>query len=79
MGDTVVIGIRIPRWVRDELKRLGIDYSREIREYLIKRVREERGRRLIREINELMESVGRVEGNLSARFIREDRDKSWSE
>jgi hypothetical protein len=78
LGGTVVIGVRIPRWVKEELERLGIDYAREVREYLIRRVREERARRLIREIDELMESIGRVEGNLAARLVREDRDKGWS-
>ncbi len=74
MGETVVIGIRVPRWLREELERLGIDYSREVREYLMRRVREERAKRLIREIEELSKAIGRVRGNLSAEIIREDRD-----
>ncbi|ADI32024.1 type II toxin-antitoxin system CcdA family antitoxin [Staphylothermus hellenicus] len=75
---TSVISIRIPRRVKEELKRLGINYSNEVREYLIKRVREERGKRLIEEIDKLMKSIGLVEDNLSARFTREDRDRDWS-
>ena len=78
MGGTVVIGVRVPKWVKEELERLRIDYAREVREYLIRRVREERARRLIREIDGLMESMGLVEGNLAARLVREDRDKDWS-
>ena len=78
MGGTVVIGVRVPRWVKEELERLGIDYAREVREYLIRRVREERARRLMREIDELMKSIGRVKGNLAAELVREDRDKGWS-
>ena len=79
LGGSVVIGVRVPRWVKEELERLGIDYGREVREYLIRRVREERARRLIREIDELMESIGRVKGNLAAELIREDRGRGWSE
>ena len=78
MGGTVVIGVRVPRWVKEELERLGIDYAREVREYLIRRVREERARRLMREIDELMKSIGRVKGNLAAELVREDRDRGWS-
>ncbi|NPA05286.1 MAG: antitoxin [Crenarchaeota archaeon] len=78
MGGSVVIGVRVPRWVKEELERLGIDYAREVREYLLRRVREERARRLMREIDDLMRSIGRVRGNLSAESIREDRDGGWS-
>lgn len=75
MGKSVVIGVRIPKWVKEELEKLGIDYSREIREYLIRRVREEKAKRLIEEIDRLSEKIGRVKGNLSSEFIREDRDQ----
>lgn len=78
LGGSVVIGVRVPRWVKEELERLGIDYAREVREYLLRRVREERARRLMREIDDLMRSIGRVRGNLSAESIREDRDGGWS-
>ncbi len=78
MSSSVVIGIRVPRWVKEELERLEIDYAEELRRYLIKRVREERAKRLIREIDELMESIGSVKGNLAAELIREDRDRDWS-
>lgn len=74
MGGSTVIGVRVPRWVKEELERLGIDYSREVREYLIRRVREERARRLINEIDKLAERIGRLRGNLSSEFIREDRE-----
>ncbi len=79
MTTTVVIGVRVPRRIKEELEKLGIDYAREIREYLVRRVREERAKRLMREIDELMESIGRVEDNLSAEIIRRDRDRDWSE
>lgn len=75
MSNTTVIGVRVPKWVKEELKKLGIDYAREVREYLIKRVREERARRLIKEVNEFRRKVGRVEGNLAAEFVREDRNE----
>jgi len=77
VGNTVVIGVRVPKWVKKELEKLGIDYSREIREYLINRVREERAKRLIKEIDELAEKIGYIKGNLSSEFIREDRDWNW--
>ncbi len=43
---SVVLSVRVPKWLKEELERLGIDYSREIREYLERRVREELAKRL---------------------------------
>ncbi len=74
MSSTTVISVRVPKWVKDELKRLGIKYVDEIREYLIKRVREERAKRLMKEMDELRNRIKRVKGNLAAEFIREDRE-----
>ena len=71
---STVIGVRIPRKLKEELERLGINYAEEVREFLLRRVREERAKRLIKEIEEFMKNVGAVEGNLSAKFIREDRN-----
>ena len=70
---STVIGVRVPRKLKEELERLGINYAEEVREFLLRRVREERAKRLIKEIEEFMKNVGTVEGNLSAEFIREDR------
>ena len=71
---SVVIGVRVPKWLKDELERLRINYAKEIREYLEKRVREEKLKRILGEIAEIRRRIGRVEGNLAAEFIREDRE-----
>jgi len=74
LAGSVVISIRIPRRLREELERLNIDYAREVREYLERRVREERARRVRARLEALRRRIGRVEGNLAAELIREDRD-----
>ena len=78
MGDTVVIGVRIPKWVKEELERLGIDYTRELREFLLNRVREEKMRRSAAKMDEIRKRARRVKGNLSAEAVRESRDRGWS-
>lgn len=75
LGGSTVIGVRIPRRLKEELEKLGIDYAKEIKCFLEKRVREEKAKRLIREINEFMGKIKPIGENLSARMIREDRDK----
>ena len=69
-----VISVRVPRELKRRLEELGIDYAREVREYLEKRVREVLARRLLREFRELNRRI-RVEGNLAVEFVREDRDR----
>ena len=71
---STVISVRVPRRLREELERLGIDYAEEIRRYLERRVREERARRLRERLRRLHERIGRLEGNLAAEMVREDRE-----
>ncbi|WP_460024325.1 type II toxin-antitoxin system VapB family antitoxin [Infirmifilum sp. SLHALR2] len=75
VGSTVVLGIRVPRQLKEELERLGIDYAKEVREFLARRVREERARRLREEAEALAREIGRLSGNYAAEFVREVRDE----
>jgi len=70
-----VLGIRVPRQLKEELERLGIDYGREVREFLARRVREERARRLREEAEALAREIGRLSGNYAVEFVREVRDE----
>jgi len=72
---SVVIGVRIPRRLKEELEELGINYTEEIRQYLEQRVREERAKRLIERIEVFRKRIKPIEENLSAMLIREDRDR----
>jgi len=72
---STVISVRVPRRLREELERLGIDYAEEIRRFLEQRIREEKTRRIRERLARLRDRIGRVEGNLAAEFIREDREQ----
>lgn len=74
---SVVIGVRVPQRLKEELEELGINYAEEIRRFLERRVREERARRLIEEIESFRRGVKPIGFNLSAEAIREDRDRGW--
>jgi len=71
---STVIGIRIPRKLKEELEELGINYAEEIRHYLEKRVREERAKRLLEKIESFRKRINVIDDNLSAKLIREDRE-----
>ncbi|MEZ0320213.1 MAG: antitoxin [Pyrobaculum sp.] len=69
---SVVIGVRIPKRLKEELEKLGIDYAKEIKEYLQRRVREEKAKRLAEALDRLVETP--VEEDYSTKWIREDRE-----
>ncbi len=75
MGRTVVIGIRVPKELKEELERLGINYSDEVRKFLTELVREKRAEKLIKEIDDFMARIKPIKENFAAELIREDRDE----
>ncbi len=71
---SVVISIRVPKKLKEELDRLGINYSKAVREFLEELVRREKARRLREKMEELKRSIGRIDEDLASRFVREDRN-----
>ncbi|MCY0891178.1 MAG: antitoxin [Pyrobaculum arsenaticum] len=69
---SVVIGVRIPKKLKEELEQLGIDYARKIREYLQRRVKEEKAKKLAEALDKLIEQA--IEKDYSTTWIREERE-----
>ena len=71
---SAVIGVRVPKKLKKELEKLGIDYASEVRAYLEKRVREEKTRRALEEIKRIRKQIGWIDEDLAASLVREDRE-----
>lgn len=69
-----IIAIRVPKELKKKLKELGIKYSDEVRKFLVEIVKRETARRSVSRAMEIQKKVKKLEGNLAADFIREDRD-----
>ena len=71
-----VIAIRVPKKLKDELQELNVNYSEEVREYLERRVKAEKLKQVIKEIDTFRNELGRKTGitQSSAEIIRKDRD-----
>jgi len=71
-----VIAVRVPKKLKEELQELNMDYAEDVRECLERKVKAEKLKRLMKEIdtfrNELAKKTG-ITGS-SADIIREDRD-----
>ncbi len=71
---SVVISIRIPKRLKEDLEKLGINYSETIRNLLEEVVRREKARRLRESMEEVSKKFKPIDGDLATQFIREDRD-----
>ncbi|MEX0568572.1 MAG: antitoxin [Candidatus Njordarchaeota archaeon] len=72
---SVVIGVRISKELKQKLDELGIKVSDEIKKYLEDLVWRETMRKIMEDIHNIRKKIGRIKGNLSAEFVREDRDE----
>ncbi|MGQ4892772.1 MAG: antitoxin [Candidatus Njordarchaeia archaeon] len=71
---SVVIGVRIPKQLKEKIDELGINYTECIRKYLEELVRRELRKRVLAEIKEIRKEIGKIDGDFAGKFVREDRD-----
>ena len=71
-----VIAIRVPKKLKKELQELNMDYAEDVRECLEKKVKTEKLKRIMKEIDEFRNNLSKKTGvtESSADSIREDRE-----
>jgi DNA-binding XRE family transcriptional regulator len=71
-----VIGIRVPKKLKQELQDLNFDYAKEVRSYLETVVKKEKLKQAMKEVDKFRNDLGKKVGVTasSADIIREDRD-----
>ena len=71
-----VIAIRVPKKLKDEIQELNMDYADDLRECLERKVKAEKLKRKMKEIDAFRSELGKKTGITipSADIIREDRD-----
>lgn len=75
MYNMSVISVRVPKEVKDKLRKYGINLSKEIRGFLLKRVEEIEREEALKEILKILEAVPTTEKGYATRSVREDRDR----
>ena len=70
---TVVVSVRVPREVREELERAGIDVAEAVRRYLVALAARERRRRRLEEWDRLLGSSEPSPRGWSLEELRRDR------
>ena len=73
---SVVISVRVPKRLKEEMDRLGgyVNWSEEIRRFLEERVRELRRKRVLEEARRVIERLPEARRGTAAGYVREDRD-----
>jgi len=71
-----VIAVRVPKKLKEELQELNMDYAEDVRECLERKVKAEKLKRLMKEIDTFRIEIAKKTGitTSSADIIREDRD-----
>ena len=71
-----VVSFKVPREVKLKMKRLEryVNWSEELRKFLIKRIEELEREINFREVLENLKNTGSVEEGFSVKSVREDRD-----
>jgi post-segregation antitoxin (ccd killing protein) len=72
---SVVVSVRVPREVKEELERAGVNVSEAVRSYLEELARRVRAERALRRLDKLLEEAVKPSGEgFAASSVREDRD-----
>lgn len=69
------MGIRVPKEVKEELDRLGLDYSEEARRLFEEIIKRKKAEEAVKALKGYRSSVQEVKGNIAAEVIREARER----
>lgn len=73
-----MLSIRIPKNLKERMRRLDVDWRAEIVAFLEQRVRYYEKLKALQEVREILRRHAEVEEGTAAAFIREDRDDPLS-
>jgi post-segregation antitoxin (ccd killing protein) len=75
MGKSVVISVRIPEELKEELEKYNIDEAEVIRRALVNEVKKAKAKELEKEAKEIKEVLSKIPVEDVIKEIREDRDE----
>lgn len=71
---SAVLSIRIPKSLKERMRKLDVDWRAEIVAFLEQRVRYYEKLKALQEVREILRRHAEVEEGTAAVFVREDRD-----
>jgi hypothetical protein len=71
-----VITVRIPDDLKAKMKRFNVNWSEEVRRFIVQRIEEEERKRNLQKALEILKERKSIEKGFSAKSVREDRDSN---
>ena len=71
-----VISFRIPKNLKKSMKEIDINWSEEIRRFIEARVREEKRKKALKEIDAMLSGLPRAKKGTARSYVRDDRDSN---
>lgn len=68
-----VVSVKVPEAVKKKMRQVEINWSEEIRGYILKKIKEMEKEQKLKEIREMIRGV-KVPKGTAAALVREDRD-----
>ncbi len=81
LGNTIeytmdVISFRIPKELKKSMKEVEINWSEEIRRFIEGKVREQKKKMILEEIDSMLSNIPETKKGTAGRYVREDRDSN---
>ncbi|UXD21756.1 hypothetical protein IPA_07650 [Ignicoccus pacificus DSM 13166] len=71
---SVVISVRIPKKLKEEMDKLDVVWSEEIRKFLEMRVNELKKKKKLEEVKRILQGLPESPKSVATTLVREDRD-----
>ena len=68
-----VISVKVSDEIKRKMKEIEINWSEEIRNYILKKIKEKEKEKILKEIKDMLKEIKVEEGTASS-IVREDRD-----
>ncbi|MCD6222279.1 MAG: hypothetical protein J7K12_01155 [Thermoplasmata archaeon] len=71
-----VISFRVPKNLKEEMKKIKVDWSEEMRKFIERKIRSYRKEQSIKKIDLIIKSLPKTKKGTAEKYMREDRDSN---
>lgn len=71
-----VVSFRLPKEIKEEMKKIDIKWSEEIRKFIEMRIKKYKKEETIRKIDNILKMLPETPKGTASRCVREDRDSN---
>jgi len=68
------ISFRVPTKLKEDMKKIGVNWSQEMRKFIEGRVRQSKKEEAIKKIDSVLDILPGAEKGTASQYVREDRD-----